>query len=282
MLTFLIDRIGILIDMDAYPANRYWERGFWMHLVAGMTFTNEWSFIDQRIGTNFPLWSLSYEVAYYVAFMLLLFFRGVGMVIALALVILVAGVKVWLLLPAWLIGVWLHHLLRLDRRSRGTSLLLMVLPMALYFLFLALGIRDLLGALSDLLVLRFIGHSVGFSNEFIWDITVACLFALHLLGAAGLLKTVGTASGPLSGCIRWLAGGTFSLYVVHFPVLMFTNAAMGMHLSGLSRIGVLLTLTVVACYVFAWCFERRLTRFRAGIRTFGALAGSWYRARHND
>ena len=60
--------------------------------------------------------------------------------------------------------------------------------------------------------------------ELAQDYVVAGLFALHLFGICHLSERVGTILRPAAKPIRWLAGATFSIYLMHYPVLQFLAA----------------------------------------------------------
>ncbi|TXC66445.1 hypothetical protein FSC37_13100 [Piscinibacter aquaticus] len=53
----------------------------------------------------------------------------------------------------------------------------------------------------------------------------AALFALFVIGVANSELRFGARSEAL---VRWLAGYTFTLYLVHFPILVFCTA-LGLH-----------------------------------------------------
>ncbi|MEM9127795.1 MAG: sterol desaturase family protein, partial [Pseudomonadota bacterium] len=112
ILTWVFDSIGTRVDMNAYPEGYYTERTAWEMFGRGLTFSNEWQgvFDRVRLGTNGPLWSLSYEAGFYALFGAALFLRGALRWVMLALIALVVGLPILALLPAWLLGVAVWHL----------------------------------------------------------------------------------------------------------------------------------------------------------------------------
>src|SRR5262249_3132860 len=60
-------------------------------------------------GFNVPFWSLNYEAWYYALFGVATFLRGRARVASLIAVLLIAGPKILLLLPIWLMGVAAWH-----------------------------------------------------------------------------------------------------------------------------------------------------------------------------
>jgi peptidoglycan/LPS O-acetylase OafA/YrhL len=76
----------------------------------------------------------------------------------------------------------------------------------------------------------------------------------------------------LDAAIRWLAGASFSLYLLHYPVLQFTEAMLPEELPQIVRHPLLLAITLIVCFIGAALFERRLGVFRAALRRiFGYL-----------
>ena len=97
-------------------------------------------------------------------------------------------------------------------------------------------------------------------------------------------------SGPARG-IRWLAGGTFSLYVVHFPLIVFIEAVLPDAIPDPWRVGMIGGGALAAAYAFASVFERPLPRFRDRVRAAvareesaspGVIAASTRRDRPED
>ncbi|MEM7525958.1 MAG: acyltransferase [Pseudomonadota bacterium] len=266
LLTLVFDRIGLFWAPEAYQTRWFSPASVEAHVFAALTFTSEWSFVSKTIGSNFPLWSLSYEAAYYVAFGLMMFTSGLARIAFVGVFALLAGVEALLLAPAWFMGAALYRLARTNQRLSAAHVILVIAPIPLYFLFLESGVRQMLGALGDQLVLETIGRHVRFSDEYLWDLIVALLFAAHLFGAAILASRLGSPALRVKSVVNWLAGGTFSLYVVHFPVLMLANAFLFDHPEGFEKWAMLVGAAILVSYAFAWAFERRLVGFRALIK----------------
>src|SRR5690606_41458161 len=74
-----------------------------------------------------------------------------------------------------------------------------------------------------------------FSDEFLWNWLIAALAAVHVIVVAALFRrraepTEGAGRTPLlprlACAVRWAAGASFSLYLVHYPVLQFADAVL--------------------------------------------------------
>lgn len=258
LVTFVLDRVGAALSHGLYAGFQYNPISLWELLLRGLTFSSEWTGQGVRLGSNGPYWSLSYEAAYYALFGIAVYTQGARRWIWLCVGALIAGPNVLLLLPCWLLGVGLQRALARGRLpGRGFALVLAMAPVALYAAALAV---ELPHALSTLYPAASWG--LRFSDEFVWNTLLATLVTAHLAGMAALSANGATR---LERPVRWLAGGSFSLYLVHYPALQFFAAA-GIAGAGLVSDAGLVIVTCAFCYVFAALFERPLDRWREAMR----------------
>jgi peptidoglycan/LPS O-acetylase OafA/YrhL len=159
-------------------------------------------------GRNVPFWSLNYEAWYYILFGAAVFLRGRRRLVFSGLAALLAGPKILLLFPIWLMGVgaWRYRA-ELPRRMAG--------------LFLAISLIGLV-VLEGLGGQRLFWHPggpwmpPGYSA---YDYLIGALMALLLVGLVNTrLPVPGVAAQRV---VRWVAGTTFGLYLLHFPLLNF-------------------------------------------------------------
>jgi peptidoglycan/LPS O-acetylase OafA/YrhL len=155
------------------------------------------------------VWSLDYEVWYYVLFALWMY-RPNPLLLAVAAAM--AGPKILLLLPVWLLGVWLHRRMVALPPGRALWLFLASSAAGLAFIWFSVGIR-LREALRPWMP-GLIDYVQG-SNQFLGDFVLGVIVALNFLaaGSLGLGLVV-----KWQGVIRYLSGFTFSLYVFHLPL----------------------------------------------------------------
>lgn len=261
LLTFLFDQIGKSVGPAAYDNYFYNPAPLCELLLRGLTMSNEWGSLDRiRLGSNGPLWSLSYEAAYYMLFAAAFFLSGVRRVAILIIITLIVGPRILLLMPAWLMGVWLWRWVVSggpDRLSLGKARLFAWGGPIFYVLCLWAGIPEILeqqtGAFFEPQ-----NHFVtlAFSDEFIWNGLLGGMTAVHIMGMAHLLN----AYKPNHPHIRWWAKASFSIYVTHYPALHLIDALFPAET--LARDGVLLVGSIMVGLVFAYIFERRITGFR--------------------
>lgn len=272
VVTFLVDRLGAALAPVAYDGWWYNAMSLPVTMWHALTFSNEW-WDGVRIGTNGAYWSLSYEVAYYLMFAAAAFTVGWVRAALLLLLVFAVGPLVLLLLPTWLMGVAAWKLIVSGRAAlpRGTALCAALAGPVLYAWALAVDMPGLLLRITEAVLGVDRAFSVlRFSDEFLWNWFVGLLAAVHIVGMAALLRQrQARAPSRLAVAVRWAAGASFSLYLVHLPVLMLVEAVTpdatpARHL-------LLLAATVGACLLFARLFERPLPAFRATLRRCAGL-----------
>lgn len=268
-LTLILDQWGTTLNPDFYLDTPFYNAvGFWEYWWRGLTFSSHWNGDVLRLGSNGPYWSLSYEAAYYAAFAIMLYLKGIVRWLALAVCALVFGIKIWLLAPAWFMGVGLYLILEradLSRYPKSFAAMTIALPILLYIYFQFIDLPETLRQLTYLLVGPQNFASLGFSDEFIWNAVIGVLFTLHLFGMS-LWLINRDAAFTWQPAMKWLAGGSFSLYLVHYPVLQWGGAIFPRSGNWLLDHALLLGFVLCVCYGFAAIFERPLARYRSALK----------------
>jgi peptidoglycan/LPS O-acetylase OafA/YrhL len=215
---------------------------------------------------NSPYWSLCYEVWYYALFAAAFYLRGRRRTVWLAILALAAGLKVLLLLPIWLMGVWLA---RAGARYRPG-------PLAAFGC-LAAGLA--LAALANLaeqpaertlIAISGLGRpDYKFSAYVLTDVPLGVAVTLCFLGLRPLADM---AAGALQRCerpIRYAAGLSFTLYMLHWPILRLLGSLSVSAGDSLVLFAGLLLAICVFCALVASVIERKdfvLRRAIVGLR----------------
>ena len=275
-LTVLFDAVGSAVEPAAYDG--WWRSDVPLSraLPVSLLLANEWGALGIRPGTNGPYWSLSYEAAYYVLFGLAVYLRGPRRVLLLAAAGLIAGLKVLLLMPAWILGAAVYRLLAEPRGApgtgdRGAAVAIAVGSAGAYTACLAAGLPEALSTLSLGWLGPAAGASLRFSDEFLWNALIGALFAAHLYAMGLLLRRTGDAC-RMAPPIRWLAGASFSIYLVHYPSLQLIDAVLP-DAPSVARDFLLISTTLAVCLAFARVFERPLPAIRRRLLRIGEAVG---------
>jgi peptidoglycan/LPS O-acetylase OafA/YrhL len=224
--------------------------GIWLGNLAFLQ-----SLFVPTFGSNGPLWSLAYEFWYYVWFpslLLALRYRRFGaglltLALAVAFPALAKGFVVWLMGSA---------LFYLDRRARLTG---QGSPAARFQLVLAMGV------LAAVLTGSRLGWAV-FGHSFV----LGGAFALVLWAVLRLDPALPRALRPMAA---YGAGGSFSLYAAHFPLLLVTASLLppqGRTAPDAARLATWLGILAFAL-AWGWLFSRlteaHTAKLRAALRT---------------
>lgn len=268
VLTFVLDQWGQRIDPALYD-------GFWykadrplLRIAAALTFTNELWFQSLRLFTNGPYWSLGYEFWYYVLFACAWYLRGRQRVLGLCAVAALVGPKILLLLPVWVLGVWVYRVNARDRVGERLGTVLALGSVALYAAFRAFGGRDaLLHASYEWLGKSFVEQGLKWSNEFLAAYFIGALVAANFIGVNALAARLTPVLTACERPIRFCAGYTFSIYLFHYPLLQFLMAALPLDAKAPLHIAALLLSTLFACCLLGQFTEKRKDFARAAVRT---------------
>lgn len=261
ILTYSFDFLGFTIDPNAYPSQFYHQHDALTLFLRGVSFSNEFDFPGRiRLGTNGPLWSLSYEAAYYVCFGIAVFIRGLPRVFLLIVTFAIFGPRILMLAPSWVLGVWLWNTIKKPTFRLGLYVgwIFAISPLILYVLCLWIEIPRFLTQLTvNDLGIPYPKRVLGFSDEFIWNALVGVLTSIHLLGMSRVLQDMKLNCSV----IRWAAGASFSIYVTHYPSLHLADAIIPAGIP--ARDFLLLGFAFLVGLSFAAAFERNLHYIRA-------------------
>jgi peptidoglycan/LPS O-acetylase OafA/YrhL len=260
----------MLIDVAIDPTPIFGEDA---HGVPAREWLFALTFLSESYQTAFapnpPYWSLCYEVWFYALFAAATFMDGWKRLAWLAALALVAGPNVLLLLPVWLVGV---ALARLPAARR--------VPTALAIAFVAIAAASLFVMPQfSRPVYRAIHHVVpwrmGFSLFAITDLGLALAMALGFAGLRTLTQNGNVWLGRAwleraEKPIRYAANMSFSLYLLHWPLLKLLRV---LRAPDDGALGFVLVLAVIlaASAAFATLTEHHRDRVRALLeRAFGA------------
>lgn len=227
------------------------------HVIAHVLFLTQGWGHAVLLAPNLPLWSLGYEVPYYVLFGWLMLCRGAWRWFAVAVYAVVVGPQVLFLLPLWWSGCLLYDAWQWARCSGArriwcgvlavVTLVLLIVPMGG-----VTGASRITGAPNPLMWVHqpptratMLAYSCGVVSWF------AMLLGLLLSDFVKLSK-----GAPWARVVRFVAEGTFTLYLFHYPLLCFIFPLHGdaLHHSGPTWLVfvVVTALCVVAAVPIEW------------------------------
>jgi peptidoglycan/LPS O-acetylase OafA/YrhL len=265
LVALALDHIGMRFDSSQYDVDWQYPK-LWLYLPL------HWTFLGGTwIGPMDPFsmksyWSLPYEVWYYVLFGCATLLKGHARTVGVALTLAFMGPRMWLLLPCWWLGVLLNdhlHRIQIVPRVAWTMMGLSILG---YAWFVASGGRAATDAASSALYASFdlwlpSPFTPGGTVHAVSDYLVAALFGIFLVGCSRCGSAFGRRPDAV---IRMLAGHTFSLYLIHYSLLVLL-VAMGASTDGWLEFTWVITLTAVVTWSLAQIGESRRSGYRRAV-----------------
>ena len=185
---------------------------------------NEFWGISITTYSNIPYWSLCYEVWYYILFGVFVFWQGPWRPWALAAAVLLAGPKILLLIPVWLMGVALYRYGHRINLSKRAGVALFALSWVLLVLFHAYGVASFFFEYLKSLVGPEFHVRMTWSRYFLSDYLLGLIVVMNFVGFRAAQGELGKLLLPIATPIKVAAGFTLSIYLFHKPLILFFTA----------------------------------------------------------
>lgn len=255
LLTVLLDLLGRQAYSALYQLHPFDH--FIVRSLASLLMLNEIWFVSITSFSNGPYWSIAYEMWYYVGFGVLAFVPGRAKIVAAIAWALLVGPKILLLAPIWLLGVLLYRWKRLYTLSLAQAWCLVVGSAVGIIAFhqvdltwhTAAHFKNLVGA-----------HWYGqftYSRFFLSDYLLGGLVFLHFAGMRRVSVQLYTALAVCERPIRYLAGYTLSLYLLHQPLFLFWAALIHGDPSGYTYWVTTTVMVALSVWAIGWVTENK-------------------------
>src|SRR5690242_2244306 len=189
-----------------------------MRTAANAGFIAQLWFLDFAPPLNGPFWSLNYEAWFYAIFGAWTYLPRASRALAAILLSLVAGPKILILMPCWLLGVFLYRTMYRWQLSERTAVLLWICSLVAAALLIKSAVPT---ELHDI----FQSHSpraaalLAYSGSPLTDYVLALLVTLNFYAAVHALR-FGRILLPFARPIRSMASFTLTTYLFHLPLLV--------------------------------------------------------------
>jgi peptidoglycan/LPS O-acetylase OafA/YrhL len=279
-LTLVLDAFGRQLAPQTYG---YPFDHLALRTASSVALLNEWWFVSITSFSNVPFWSVCYESWYYVAFGLLTFLpRPYGYVALVALALLL-GPKIVLLAPVWWAGVALYHWRALERLSTAWAVSMVGGSIVGIFYFHHWEIMDITANAMKEWLGKDRHAEYTFSKFFLSDYLLCILVFLNFVGMRRIAPSIRGVLLPLKRPIRYVAGFTFTLYLLHHPLFLFWGSVVGGDPGGLAYWTTVTFLTFLSVilvgsvtesrrYLLKAWLERNLTRLKRSPKAGGQHA----------
>jgi peptidoglycan/LPS O-acetylase OafA/YrhL len=203
---------------------KYQIKKWWFYIPFHLSFLSQsWGLREIPFGLN-PWWSLPFEVWYYIVFGCATFLRGIKRWLICAIVMAIMGPKLWVMLPIWLVGVWLFRSNIAARLTRRAAWVLWLAGPICYLLFMETPAQLWM---RDLFLSPFGGweqHRLGYASYYGRDYVTSLFFVAHLMAAQKLALKL---PDWLAKAATALASVSFTLYLLH-PIIFRSLSTMVM------------------------------------------------------
>jgi len=258
IVTAVLDHIAMAIDPrwygpEALPPMCRGPLNVLLGYVLSAVFLGESWTLVMPPGSDVPYWSVDHEAWYYVLFGVATFLQGRRRMVAIAVTALVAGPNILVLFPLWLMGLAAWRWRAALPRQLGA-------PLAL-------------SAVAGFIGLEVLGGRELFqpaNSPWLGDVSVY----FYIVGPLVALFIVGLANAPLpvpgpavQRLIRLLAGTTFGLYLLHFPLLNFFATVLPGPAEGGSRRILIFALTLGVAVGFSHVIEQQKGPLKRALRS---------------
>ena len=214
VVTFTLDAIGRLYRPELYALSwGYVADGQFWQFASGLLFFNQIWGLNLPQGSDLPYWSLGYEVWYYVIFGLATFAPPRWRVGSVLLALVFVGPAIASMLPLWLFGLFGYRFCAARQMGRATGWILFAGSLMIWAGYEIWG-RAHLEALVTI-------PAIFNRSSLIEDYIVGALFIGNIVGFHAISPAFGGIVARVQKPVRWAAGATFTIYLMHLPVAQF-------------------------------------------------------------
>lgn len=256
LLTAFFDLTGPRFDRALYDGWWYQDSHILVRLFANSFFIQELWFFSVRPLSNGPFWSLGYEFWYYFIFAILFYRPGRSWWLWALFACLIAGPKILLLAPVWLMGVGAYYFNRTVRLRWEFGLAFFLISLPGYLLYLHLDAPLHLKSLTH----SILGESVSqlqWSKRFFENYLIGALVTLNIIGFSAYAEKLKGVARIFGNPVKFLASYTFTLYLVHYPALHFFAAVSSHDPRDPIDQALLITSTLLLCFLVGTYTERK-------------------------
>ncbi|MCY0171705.1 acyltransferase family protein [Klebsiella michiganensis] len=262
LITFFLDHIGLKYNPSYYFShpNFYSDYSFFTFIKL-VFFLGEGFNQHLVFGSNEPIWSIGFECIYYILFGALLFCRKKPILFLIFFIfIFISLPKVIIYFPLWLMGVFVYKISNINFKY---SHFLFILTLPLFYLTIKLP-------LAHIPMYKPFVWSLHQFSSIIYFYLFSLVVSINILTAKAFFEYTGLKK-ILTSCeyyIRYLSGKTFTLYLMHLPVMMLI-CSLYYPKTIISSLFVV-AITILITFFFSYLFENK----RGILFTFGRYFSS--------
>ena len=251
LLSIILDTTGNLINNSFY-AGEIATDNLLLRIFSHIFFLQESWFVSIQFFANQPLWSLAYEFWYYLLFGTIMLYKGKYKISLIVIITLIMGPVILIYSIIWFAGAFLYKLhqkqLQVDPLLASIIFLISIPIIFSYPYWNHLLLPEELPSIGKLSFLTYIDDLI-----FASFITMNIFFFRYSVFSFTLIMPV----------IRFLSSISFSLYVFHFPLMLFFKTVLirYFNLSDETSFFIIAALIVMTVYFLSFISERKKTPY---------------------
>lgn len=261
-ITYAVDNIGLHHYREGYENISWFDQNYLSPLLRSISFTNEVWALSSTFGTNHAYWSLGFEVQYYIAFAIISFLPLRWSFLFFLLWVSLVGPLIVLYASLWGMGVVLYFAIKADvSHDRKITWAILCFSCVAYFA-LKLGFRDYKIGIPNW------GTPPELLGSFLYNISLGVIVSANIYAAKGLNIFSSSHRFDFGRAIRWAAGGSFTLYLLHEPLLAFLQQYRFDNPENQFWMPIALIGVFFICYLVAEIGERRKREYERFLQLF--------------
>lgn len=269
LLTIFIDLLTMHMGWERrLPVYQY--QSFPLYFAMALTFTGQAAFLHEPTFGNAVFWSLDYEVWYYVIFAGAVYYAGIRRNILVALLVILAGPRIIISFPMWLIGVAAYKIPKTIVIPGVIATVIFILSILLVLLFRGFAIDNAIDNTVNAALggwpKDFLSNSQHFASHYV----LVLLVGANILVARYMNLSL-FAHKPVATSVKYAASFTFVLYLTHYPILFLYAQTFHHDPHALLSVVFLVTGTLFTVWLLGFVTEHR----KAAWRSFFARTFTW-------
>lgn len=259
ILTYFLDSIGRSFDPVLYQ-NLAPENNQIIRALSSLLFLNQIQGFCIKPSTNIPFWSIGYEFWYYLLFGITILYRNIYVkTILILLLLFLMGIKILLLFPVWIFGVFAFYLTKKINFKDNGVLFIISLSSVLYFTFLY--------TVESNQSITIFNKNINlyFSYYYKFDLWYGLLVAITIFAVAKLNLEFSKLT-LFEKIIKSISSTTFSLYLFHFPLLIFAAAVIPYDKNNIYQVFIVIIFILSIIYVLSIFTESKRNSYKIFLR----------------
>jgi len=255
IFTYLIDHLGIYLHPAFYSMHVDPDRQA-VRFFLNLTFMQQIWNLCIKPSTNGPFWSIAYEFWYYIMFWVFCYYTGGRRIIGLLLLSMFVGIKILLLLPVWIFGVIAY---KCTQKVKITSKIarIILIPVSIAIVILTFIWDFSVPANNWFYGKQLLFFSANFVFDWVYGLLVAINVYCFSISSFELKRPM-----LIERAIKHLSSISFSLYLFHFPLLVFIASIVPYNKSSYFQVVLILILVLLIVNVLSIISEKQREHFK--------------------